>query len=202
MAGRKRRMLTLEESAAPVQNVNKRERKTDLNVSDPGLKRSFCCENGESAETTRSNYFTEYKMQSRLREDFFHQPCISLAKALLGKVSQSSAWFKSWCRNFQLNPLALDFSFSKNLPLIENISSYSENLPPCTSGVDPQVCGWYWAAGEDSWDWSLPWGGGQSLSLSGREAHAEEYSHVHEAWHHLRVSHLWHLPLHERVQWR
>lgn len=88
MAGRKRRMLTLEESAAPGQNVNKRERKTDLNVSDPELKRPFCCENGQSAETTRSHYFTENQMQSRLGDDFFHQPCISLAKALLGKVSQ------------------------------------------------------------------------------------------------------------------
>lgn len=64
------------------------------------------------------------------------------------------------------------------------------------------MCGWYWAAGEDSGDWSLPWGGGQSLPLGRRQAHREEYSHVHEAWHHLRVSNLWHLPLHERVQWR
>lgn len=90
----------------------------------------------------------------------------------------------------------------RNSPLIENISSWSENQPIRPAGVDPQACGWYRAAGADSGDWSLPWGGGQSLSLSGREAHAEEHSHVHEAWHHLRVSHLWHLPLHERVQWR
>lgn len=83
-------MLTLEESAAPGQNVNKRERRTDSNVSDPELKRSFCCENDQSAETARSRYFTENNLQSRLGDDFFHQPCISLAKALLGKVRHSS----------------------------------------------------------------------------------------------------------------
>lgn len=90
MAGRKRRILTLEESAAPGQNVNKSERK-NVNVSDPGAKRSFCCENDQSAETARSGYFTENNPQSRLGDDFFHQPCISLAKALLGKVRQSPA---------------------------------------------------------------------------------------------------------------
>lgn len=91
MAGRKRRMLTLEESAFPGQNVNNCERNNDLNVSYPELKRSFCCENEQSAETARSRYFTENNLQSRLGDDFFNQPCISLARALLGKVSQSSA---------------------------------------------------------------------------------------------------------------
>ncbi|CAG12204.1 unnamed protein product, partial [Tetraodon nigroviridis] len=86
MAGRKRRMVTLEESAAPGQHVNKHERKTGLNVSDPERKRSFCCENNQGDETVRSCYFTEKTLQGRLGDRFFNQPCTSLAKALLGKV--------------------------------------------------------------------------------------------------------------------
>lgn len=91
MAGRKRRMLTLDESAAPGQNVNKRGRKSDLNASEAELKRSFCCANDQSAETAQSRYFTENNLQSRLGDAFFNQPCISLAKSLLGKVRKGKA---------------------------------------------------------------------------------------------------------------
>lgn len=86
MAGRKRRMSNLKATAALVQNVKKRQTKTDLNVSDPEVKRSFRYEKGQSAETTISCSFTENNIQSRLGDDFFQQPCITLAKALLGKV--------------------------------------------------------------------------------------------------------------------
>lgn len=44
------------------------------------------CENAQSAEAERSCYFTGNEQQHRLGEDFFKQPCISLAKAFLGKV--------------------------------------------------------------------------------------------------------------------
>lgn len=86
MAGRKRRISNLKASAAPVPNVNKRETKTDLNVSDPEVKRSFRHEKGKCAETALSRYFTENNIQRRLGDDFFQQPCITLAKAMLGKV--------------------------------------------------------------------------------------------------------------------
>ncbi|CAG5897951.1 unnamed protein product [Menidia menidia] len=39
-----------------------------------------------SVELERSHYFTKNDVQHRLGEDFFRQPCISLAKAFLGKV--------------------------------------------------------------------------------------------------------------------
>ena len=89
MAGRKRRISTLGECSTPEKYVNNCENKT--NVSDPELNRYFCCENDQNVETARSRYFTENNPQRRLGDDFFNQPCISLAKALLGKVSQSSA---------------------------------------------------------------------------------------------------------------
>lgn len=86
MAGRKRKIIFLEETEAPGKGVNKRDTKTNLNTSHPQLKSSFCCENDKSTGTERSCYFTENNLQSRLGDDFFNQPCISLAKAMLGKV--------------------------------------------------------------------------------------------------------------------
>lgn len=89
MAGRKRKTLALTETVAPVKAVNKHKNRTDLKVSPAKLKRSIRCENGQSAETERSHYFTKNDLQNRLGEDFFNQSCISLAKALLGKVRLS-----------------------------------------------------------------------------------------------------------------
>lgn len=87
MAGRKRKLLALEETAAPGKDVNKRENKTDLNVSLSELKRACSSENDRSAEAEQSRYFVDNYSHCRLGGDFFNQPCISLAKALLGKVS-------------------------------------------------------------------------------------------------------------------
>uniref|UniRef100_A0A1A7YFJ8 DNA-3-methyladenine glycosylase n=1 Tax=Iconisemion striatum TaxID=60296 RepID=A0A1A7YFJ8_9TELE len=39
-----------------------------------------------SVEPERSHYFSNNVVQHRLEQDFFNQPCISLAKAFLGKV--------------------------------------------------------------------------------------------------------------------
>lgn len=40
----------------------------------------------QSADTERSHYFIKKEPQHRLGEDFFNQPCITLAKEFLGKV--------------------------------------------------------------------------------------------------------------------
>ncbi|XP_062264011.1 DNA-3-methyladenine glycosylase [Platichthys flesus] len=64
MAGRKRKMA----AAAGEQDVNTREKQT-----------------GEEEEK-RSGSLTGNDLQLRLGEEFFQQPCISLAKAFLGKV--------------------------------------------------------------------------------------------------------------------
>lgn len=88
MAGRKRKMLALGETAAPGRDVNKRVNKSDLNGSYSKLKGASTCETDRSAEAERSHYFPDNNTQSRLGEDFFSQPCISLAKALLGKVRE------------------------------------------------------------------------------------------------------------------
>ncbi|XP_068434101.1 DNA-3-methyladenine glycosylase [Clinocottus analis] len=72
MAGRKRK--TSQQALNP----------TDLKVSDAKLNKK--CDNPESPETERSHYFIKDDLQHRLGEDFFNQPCISLAQAFLGKV--------------------------------------------------------------------------------------------------------------------
>lgn len=82
-------MLALGETAAPGRDVNKRVNKSDLNIPQTELKRVSTCETDRSAEAERSRYFPDNNRQSRLGEDFFSQPCISLAKALLGKVRES-----------------------------------------------------------------------------------------------------------------
>lgn len=88
MAGRKRKMLALGVTAAPGRDVNKRVNKSDLNGSNPELKRASTCENDRIPEAERSRYFPDNSPQSRLGEGFLSQPCISLAKALLGKVRE------------------------------------------------------------------------------------------------------------------
>lgn len=74
MAGRKRKMLV---SAAPELVVVNHESKRCVRLP-PGL--------GSEVTPTRSQYFIK-NQEHRLGEDFFNQPCVSLAKAFLGKVS-------------------------------------------------------------------------------------------------------------------
>ncbi|XP_070837843.1 DNA-3-methyladenine glycosylase [Chaetodon trifascialis] len=86
MAGRKRKMLSI--ASAPVKAVNKHEDGTDLEMkaSPAKLEKTSQCEDARGDDTERSHYFTKNELQQRQREDFFNQSCISLAKALLGKV--------------------------------------------------------------------------------------------------------------------
>ncbi|XP_018560545.1 DNA-3-methyladenine glycosylase [Lates calcarifer] len=88
MAGRKRKMLAMPiAAAAPEQAVNKHKNQTDVKLKVPLAKLKKPIEkNVQSAETERSHYFTKTDLQHRLGQDFFNQPCISLAKAFLGKV--------------------------------------------------------------------------------------------------------------------
>lgn len=90
MAGRKRKTLALADMAAPVKAVYKHKIRTDLKASPAKLKRAIGCESGQSAEPERSHYFAKNDPQNSLGEEFFNQSCISLAKALLGKVRLSS----------------------------------------------------------------------------------------------------------------
>lgn len=92
MAGRTRKALALTEMAAPVKGVNKRKIWTDSKTSPAKLTGTVSF---ESPEPKRSHYFTKNDLQNRLGQEFFNQSCISLAKALLGKVSLSSHWFNS-----------------------------------------------------------------------------------------------------------
>lgn len=81
-------MLAL--AAAP-EAVNTLKSCTGLAIKDSPAELKKKCENSQSAETEQSHYFTKKNdMQHRLGEDFFKQPCISLAKAFLGKVMLSS----------------------------------------------------------------------------------------------------------------
>lgn len=73
MAGRKRKKLAL--AAAPEHD------------KQTGLKAAKLKEPIQSKNTPeRSPYFMKNTLQHRLGKDFFNQPCISLAKAFLGKV--------------------------------------------------------------------------------------------------------------------
>lgn len=89
MAGRKRKMIATAGSAADElsRSLNESEDKTLLksNAATAKLKTPSICENAQSVETEQSPYFTK-NLQQKLGEDFFNQPCISLAKAFLGKV--------------------------------------------------------------------------------------------------------------------
>lgn len=79
MAERKRKVVT-QTAAAAEQAVN------NLRVS-PARRKKPVQRDNQSVETERSHYFTDNEPQRRLGEGFFSRPCISLAKALLGKVT-------------------------------------------------------------------------------------------------------------------
>ncbi|XP_020511554.2 DNA-3-methyladenine glycosylase [Labrus bergylta] len=80
MSERKRKKVVCTEAAvAPEHVLAEHKHQTDL-TPEKQTKH-------ESAAVGRSHYFTTNNdLQSRLGEDFFHQPCISLAKEFLGKV--------------------------------------------------------------------------------------------------------------------
>ncbi|XP_029913726.1 DNA-3-methyladenine glycosylase isoform X2 [Myripristis murdjan] len=61
------------------------ENQGDVKVC-PAKLRSLHCENAPGAETEQLSPYFKKHQQHRLGEDFFNQPCISLAKAFLGKV--------------------------------------------------------------------------------------------------------------------
>ncbi|XP_029996271.1 DNA-3-methyladenine glycosylase [Sphaeramia orbicularis] len=84
MAGRKRKVSPL--ASAPEQAVNNEDQAGfELKVS-PAKHKTHISVNTVRAETEKSHYFTKTDRKSRLGGDFFNQPCISLAKAFLGKV--------------------------------------------------------------------------------------------------------------------
>ncbi|KAM9843563.1 DNA-3-methyladenine glycosylase [Aulostomus maculatus] len=84
MAERKRKLLPQTETTAPDRTVKREENPTRPTAS-PAKRRP---DNIESAENEESHYFIHTKTgpRHRLGEDFFKQPCVSLAKAFLGKV--------------------------------------------------------------------------------------------------------------------
>lgn len=76
-------------AAEAAEQVNKRNNQSNVKLTDEVTEPARCENNNNSrAETERSRYFTETELlrQHRLGEEFFKQPCISLAKAFLGKV--------------------------------------------------------------------------------------------------------------------
>ncbi|RVE69714.1 hypothetical protein OJAV_G00080550 [Oryzias javanicus] len=83
----KRKMLALAVSPGRSESANKPPNKTQLKrkASPAKLKKLFVRDNVQNVTTERSQYFTS-DPQHRLGDDFFQQPCINLAKALLGKV--------------------------------------------------------------------------------------------------------------------
>ncbi|KAF0032868.1 hypothetical protein F2P81_015158 [Scophthalmus maximus] len=77
-------------AAEAAEQVNKRNNQSNVKLTDEVTEPARCENNNNSrAETERSRYFTETELlrQHRLGEEFFKQPCISLAKAFLGKVT-------------------------------------------------------------------------------------------------------------------
>ncbi|XP_008304671.1 DNA-3-methyladenine glycosylase [Stegastes partitus] len=77
MAGRKRQKLAL--ALAPG-----RDQGTGFKAAK--LKKTVQSQSTPNLEAERSHYFIKNNLQHRLGEDFFNQPCLSLAKAFLGKV--------------------------------------------------------------------------------------------------------------------
>ncbi|XP_027897387.1 DNA-3-methyladenine glycosylase [Xiphophorus couchianus] len=92
MAGRKRKVQDLAVAAAAAHTESGlllRRNQTELNCrASPAKLKSqpVLCESVQSLEPERSHYFNYNEPQRRLGQDFFNQPCISLAKAFLGKV--------------------------------------------------------------------------------------------------------------------
>ncbi|KAM4597713.1 DNA-3-methyladenine glycosylase [Polymixia lowei] len=78
MAGRKRKLRSGE--AAPEQVVNQENQEIQSDVQVSGRDAAV------APEAERSHYFNRDRQDHRLGEDFFNQPCVSLAKAFLGKV--------------------------------------------------------------------------------------------------------------------
>lgn len=98
MAGRKRKLLSLTAAAAAAapdqQAANKHENQTDFKLKISPAKQKKPIHNVQSIEKEQSHYFTKTRpdLQHRLGEEFFKQPCISLAKAFLGKVMPFSVF--------------------------------------------------------------------------------------------------------------
>ncbi|MEQ2305631.1 hypothetical protein AMECASPLE_039723 [Ameca splendens] len=101
MAGRKRKVQDLAVATAAVTH-----KESDLVLlrtqSEPNRRaspakvtsQSVPCESVQRFDSERSHYFNG-DPRRRLEQDFYSQPCISLAKAFLGKVSEI-------CLNFDL----------------------------------------------------------------------------------------------------
>lgn len=75
--------LTVATATEHAGSLDGRSNRTELK---PDATKERKCENAQSVETDRSHYFLKNSQQHRLGEDFFKQPCIRLAKAILGKV--------------------------------------------------------------------------------------------------------------------
>lgn len=76
-------MLAVTVAAAETLNKNTNLTHLKRKVSPAEL------ENTQNADDTeRSQYFIKDDLQHRLGEDFFNQPCITLAKEFLGKVTR------------------------------------------------------------------------------------------------------------------
>lgn len=82
-------------ATTPEQQVNKlKNHGTDVKLKVSGAevkeqKQIKCGNSAQSADMERSHYFStsdQQHQQHRLGQDFFNQPCITLAKAFLGKV--------------------------------------------------------------------------------------------------------------------
>ncbi|CAL8273532.1 unnamed protein product [Lota lota] len=70
----------------PASSPKRTDSKSNIQVPSSHLN-SIICENNEvTSQKERSYYFKGDRNESRLGDHFFNQPCIALAKALLGKV--------------------------------------------------------------------------------------------------------------------
>lgn len=107
MAGRKRKVQDLAVAAAATHTESGlllRRNQTELNCrASPAKPKSqpVLCESVQSLEPERSHYFNYNEPQRRLGQDFFNQPCISLAKAFLGKVPLKSVFKFTWTYLFK-----------------------------------------------------------------------------------------------------
>lgn len=86
MAGRKRKIKNLTAAVTqPEPGLLNRNRKRTFLPDSP--KEPIKCEITESLEPEQSHYFNQKNdLPRKLGQEFFNQPCISLAKAFLGKV--------------------------------------------------------------------------------------------------------------------
>ena len=78
MSGRKRTQISVPESEDQVKKgVSLRQVRSTVHDHESG---------DVKPGTVKSQYFSKEGYPQRLGEEFFNQPCISLAKAFLGKV--------------------------------------------------------------------------------------------------------------------